>query len=137
MNRFLTDKAIKKRWWEIPVGSFFTLLGFLTVKDAIKFFRVLGRADPESLVIVAAMAYVICVPLYNIIHWHILKHKAKVISQRLAGLNADQIQLATIDSVLGIRHVEKKIDDLISRGFLKGLTYDGMNLIIDMPETVQ
>lgn len=137
MNRFLTDKAKKKRWWEIPVGGFFTLLGYLTVKDAVAFYRLLRYVDVESLVLLAAMAYLIGTPLYRIIRWHVLKHRAELISERLSELDADHIPLTALDGVLGIRHAGKKIDDLIRHGFLKGLTTDGVNLITDLPEYIR
>lgn len=136
MNRFLTDKATKKRWWEIPVGGFFVLLGTIATEDTISTYWMYRYANPISRATVTALTFLIWLPIYRILRWHVWKHRAKLISERLIGLDVDQIPLATLDSVLEIRHAERKIDDLVKHGFLKGILNDGMNLIIDLQQQI-
>lgn len=132
MNRFLTEKATEKRWWEIPVVGFLAVLGKVATEDTIRSYWLYRYTDPITTATVTALTFLIWLPIVKIIHWHIRRHRAKVVADRLEEHGTILIPLADLDRVLGIRHAERKIDDLIQNGFLRGIKNDGGNLIIDV-----
>ena len=134
MNRFLTEKATEKRWWEIPVVGFLAVLGKAATEDTIRSYWLYRYADPIATATVTALTFLIWLPIIKIIHWHIRRHRAKVVANRLEGHGTIRIPLADLDRALGIRHAERKIDDLIKNGFLRGIKNDGGCLIIDVAE---
>ena len=134
MDRFLTEKATEKRWWEIPVVGFLAVLGKVATEDTIKNYWLYRYADPVATATVTALPFLIWLPIVRIIHWHIRRRRAKEIAGKLEAQESIAIPLADLDRVLGIRHAERKIDDLIKNGFLRGIKNDGGTLIIDVAE---
>ena len=129
MNRFLTEKATEERWWEIPVVGFLAVLGKVATEDTIRNYWFYRYIDPITTAAVTALTFLIWLPIVKIIHRHIRRHRAKDIAVRLEKQDSFQIPLADLDRALGIRHAERKIDDLIKNGFLRGIKNDGINLI--------
>ena len=131
-NRYLTDLATSKRLWHIPAGAFSILLGAVAVDVWLE--------DPpgEEGFVIWLLAHLTVVslmllPLYRILRWRLRQRNARIIADRLARRDEASIPLAKLSRVLGVRNADKKVADLMRRGFMQRLELEDGNLLLDNP----
>ena len=132
MDRYLTPLATNKRRWEIPVGILSALFGVAAV-------QVWTEDSPagEDFVI-WLLAHVVVTglmlwPIYRIVRWHLRQRSARRIAKALAGVREASVPLGELDRRLGVKNAERQIKDLLNRGFLKDVAFDGADLLLDNP----
>ena len=132
-NRYLTDLAVKKRAWHIPVGILSVLLAALTVEVWIED----SPADENPvtwLLAWLAVMSVMLVPLYRIVRWRLRQRDARRIADNLIGRSETTIPRVLLSEMLGIKNADAKIEDLKRRGFLQRIELDNELLTLDNPE---
>ena len=136
MDQYLTAKAQKARWWEIPAVVFSSLLGIVGVKACIETF------DPqEPLVWLTASLLVmgiILLPLFFALRARLRRGTARKIARALARRREPSVPLAELDKLTGVRDAEIKIRKLTNKGFLQYIYLDEKNFCawLDMEDPV-
>ena len=132
MDRYLTDRARKRRWWEIPVCGWSMLMGCFAVESWIE-----DSPFDEDFVIWlfanAGATLLVLLPLILIMLRHLRVLRARRIAEGLSKQNAAEIPLADLDRALGVKHAARKIADLLRHRYLQGMEMDGMALTLDNP----
>lgn len=124
MERFLTDKATKGRWWDIPsliASGLFTAAGIGVVFES-------AGTVPEDLFI-EILAYVITLGLVSSPIWLYLRRrrwqaKAKAIAKCLAESRQSSMTLGALSRRTGIRDAAGTVQKLLSKGFLRNIALD-------------
>ena len=132
-NRYLTDLALQKRTWHIPVGILSAFVSAVAIQVWVE--------DPPAgqdffiwlfahITVLALMA----LPLYFILRWRLRRRQAVRIADKLAGLRQRVIPLSELSRVLGISRADAKIADLKQKGFLQRIEIEDGSLVLDIPE---
>ena len=133
MERYLTDRARKRRGWEIPVCGASALFGFFAIQAWIED----SPLDENFVIWLCANAgatLLVLLPLILIIRRRVRVYRARQIAERLAAQSEAEIPLAELDRALGINHAARKIADLLRHRYLQGIGMDGMVLTLDRAE---
>ena len=125
MDQYLTAKAQKARWWEIPAVAFSGLLGIVGVNACIETFD-----SQEPLVWLTASLLVmgiILLPLFFALRARLRRGTARKIAKALARRREPSVPLAELDKLTGVRDAEIKIRKLTNKGFLQYILLDEKN----------
>ena len=130
MDRYLTDRARKRRWWEIPVCGFSALYGCFAIQAWID-----DSPQGEDFFIWlcanAGATLLVLLPLILIVRRRLRVYWARRIAEGLAAQSETEIPLAELDRALGVNNASRKISDLLRRRYLRGIDMDGMALTLD------
>ena len=130
MERYLTDRARKRRWWEIPVCGFSALFGCFAIQAWIDD----SPFDEDFFIWLCANAgatLLVLLPLILVVRRRLRVYWARRIAERLAAQSEAEIPLAELDRALGVKNAARKISDLLRRRYLRGIYMDGMALTLD------
>ena len=136
MNRYLTEKAAKKRWWHVPEALFSLLLTIVAVEVWVE-----DRDVGDLVIHMLAHLTVTGLMAWPLIHvakcwWR--QQEARKIAGRLARRPEASLPLADLDRTLGVRNVAKRIRRLTEKGYLQlaSVDEDAQRLWLSKPETV-
>ena len=136
MNRYLTEKAKKKRWWHVPAA----LLSLMMTAVAIQVW-VEDKVVYDLAIHILAHLTVTGLLAWPLIHaarcwWR--QRAAREIAGRLARRPEASLPLADLDRMLGVRNAAKKIRRLTEKGYLQlvGVDEDTQRLWLGKPEMV-
>ena len=122
MERFLTRKALKARWWEIPAAGVVLVVGAIGV-DACR--ETYDPADPVIwLTACVAVMGTILLPLFFMARTAWRRRTAKKLAAALVKCRKESVPLADLDKLTGVRGAEYRIKALLAKGFLKGIQLD-------------
>ena len=133
MERYLTAKAKKRAWWEIPVSSLSGVFGVATIEVFVEDLTK-GLRDPaiETMAYITVLALALA-PLVAVGQRALRRRRAQKISRALAGLGRAAVPIDELDKVTGVRNAAKKLRALLDRGYLQRMAFseNGMSLLID------
>ena len=122
VDRYLTAKAERKRWWHIPIAAFSALLIAVSVEVWIED-KDVGDMAVYVLAHLTEMALVAWPLVYVIRHW-LRKRDAGRIAKKLTGRRENALPLGTLDAVLGEKKAAEKIQRLTAKGYLQLASVD-------------
>lgn len=132
MDRFLTDKAKKGRWWDIPalIGSgIFTAAGISVVFDR---FKVVPEDVFIEILACAIMLGLVSAPIWLYLRRRGRQAKARAIAKCLAESGQSSMTLGALKRRTGIGNIEKTLEKLISKGFLRNISIDEAHGMVRM-----
>ena len=136
MNRYLTEKTEKMRWWHVPVALLSTMMTAAAIQVWVED-RDIG--DPvirllAHITVTGLMAW----PLIHVARCWWWRREARKIAGRLARRPEASLPLADLDRALGVKNAAKRIRRLTEKGYLQlvGVDEDAQRLWLSKPETV-
>ena len=136
MNRYLTEKSERIKWWHVPAA----LLSLLMAAVAIEVW-VEDRSIGDPVIDMLAHLTVTGLFAWPFIHvarcWWMMR-QARHIAGRLAQRREAWLPLQGLDKALGVRNAAKKIRRLSGKGYLElaGVDEDAQRLWLSKPEVV-
>ena len=125
MSRYLTKKAQKANWWEIPVLILEGIVAVAGVEAFVEdFFPAPGFISLMAWLCVMAL---VLSPLYFLARRALRRRQAKSIAARLEKKRMDSIPLFDLNRVAGVSGAAEKIEALLSQGFMQGVSLDQEN----------
>lgn len=131
MNGYLTEKAVKKRWWDIPVGGFSLLLSVIGIEVCLE--EMAGSADfAVSLLASVLVMGLLLAPLFFVTRHRLRQRDARLFAKKLAGQRETTIPLDGLEGVTGLRFAARRIRPLIDKDYLCDVSIDanGWNLCL-------
>lgn len=132
MNRYLTNRAVEKRLWEIPVGLLCLTFAAVSVEVWVED----SPADENPVIWLLAHLTVVGAALWPVVHFarnRLRQRLAQRIARRLEARREASIPLSALDGAVGVKGARGKIEDLLRRSFLQRLALDGKALYLDDP----
>ena len=122
MNRFMTEKAAKAAWWEVPVmvvSGFFTAIGI----------RVLATEFGDGDVFVSVMAGAVFLlmlswPLLLTLRRRHRRRQAKALSLCLSRLRNSFVTYGELNRRSGVLSPEKKLQWMLGKGWIQNILLD-------------
>ena len=135
MNRYLTEKSKRVRWWHFPIAGFSLLLILVSIEVWVDD-RDVGDFVVYLLAHLTEMALVAWPLIHVIRHW-LRRHQARKLAPKLAQRKERAIPLGEVDRALGVRNAARKIRKLTGKGFLQmaAVDEDAQCLWLDNLET--
>lgn len=124
MERYLTEKARRGRWWDIPVlaaSGLLTVVGIKVVADSF--------ARPVDDLFVAILAAAIFLGLLSLPIWFYLRRRrrqadARALAKCFAESGQSSLTYGAIQRRTGIRDAEGRLQKLLGLGFMQNVTLD-------------
>ena len=132
MERYLTDKATKGRWWDILalIGSgMFTAAGISVVFDR---FKVMPDDVFTEILACAIMLGLVSSPIWLYLRRRGWQSKARKIAKCLAESGQSSMTFGALKRRTGIGNVERTLQKLISKGFLRNVSLDEAHDMVRM-----
>ena len=128
MEHYLTQKAQKRRWWEMPAAITSGVLTAIGVSAALS-----DNISSEPLMQLLAWATVL-----GLLAWPLIaglvrfsrRKKAQAIAKCLAGCKESTLTLGALERRTGIKGAEAVINKLVDKGFLKNVDVDAAHGLI-------
>lgn len=139
MDRYLTNIAQRRSWWEVPTAILSAIMGSValqvTVEDVAK-----GLQDP----VIDMMAHVtvlvmLLLPLYFAGRRMLYRRWARRLARALAERSEDALPTLDLDRITGMKNSERSLRKLLDKGFMRRLAFskDGMTLELDNPRPAE
>ena len=125
MSRYLTKKAEKASWWEVPAlfpSGLFIAAGISAFVEDIP-----TDTRFASLLAWACVMALAVAPLYFLLRRMLRRRQARNIAARLEKKRMESIPLFDLDRVCGVTGAQERIANLLSQGFLQGVSLDQEN----------
>lgn len=124
MDRYLTEKAEGRRWWELPVAGLSILLGVIAIQVCVED----ALAGPENVaadLLASAMllAMMFCPLVLVALRW-VRRRQTRALAKALARQRADALPLKDLDQALGMADAANKIRKLVAKGYLRRVELD-------------
>ena len=124
MDRFLTEKARHRRWWELPVAGLSILMGIIAVQVCVED----TLAGPENIaadLLASAMLLAMTFgPLFMVALRWARRWMTGHLAKRLAQQTTDALPLDGLDGALGIKNAAARIRFLTAKGYLRRVELD-------------
>ena len=122
MNRYLTEKARKKHWWDWPVIIASGTMVALSVRAGINIYN--GDSLAATVAATAVVAGVFALPLILTLRRRGRQSSAQRLAKIFDLCRDDSIPTGELDRRTSTKSVENKIKQLLAGGYLQSLAFD-------------
>ena len=132
VEQYLTDRAKKGRWWDIPVLAGSGLLTAATISVIFDRFQTMPEDVFIEILACVTTLGLVSAPIWAYLRRRSLQKKARAIAKCLAESGQSSMTFGALQRRTGIGNVEGVLKKLISKGFLQNVTLDGGHGMIRM-----
>lgn len=119
MEHYITDKALKGYWWDIPVLA---VSGLVTAASLSVLFDYITHPGPDlglSLFAGVFVTAIVSAPIWLYVRRRRLQADAVKIAKTLAASGQSSMTCGALQRRTGIRGIQKRVEQLIGKGMLR------------------
>ena len=122
MNRYLTEKARKRHWWDYPVIILSGLLAIVCIEASFQAF------DPSSIgasllagVVTTGLA---ALPLILVLRRRDRQNTAEILAKAVSNARQKVIPVDQLETLCGVKRAPERVRTLLAKGFLQNLSFN-------------
>ena len=122
MNRYLTEKARKKYWWDYPVIILSGLFAIVCIEASFQAFDV--HSIGASLLAGVVTTGLAALPLIRVLIRRDRQNTAAILAKAVSNARQKCIPVDQLETLCGVKRAPQRVRKLLEKGFLQNLSFD-------------